>query len=173
MEGHIHEGAAHEPHSHEGCGCGQQDHVGRGQGQQSHKECGCGQQSHESHEHHHHHGEIQEEEEVGKVRFTRHEGALVCNAIWELSGDFLSVQQEVGKHMDALADWVEKEEGIIGHIKCFLEEKLRSSMLSTTGDGVNCVDYQDNRVEVQLTVIVYAEDAARLCKKIEEFMEIH
>lgn len=127
--------------------------------------CACGHDhdDHKDHEHHHHqHPKL----DHGDLAITHHENAIIISAEREISGDYLLIKDTLALGLKELADWVESQDGLVGHIKGHLTEKAKSAMLSTTGDGVQIKEAHHPVVILNLAVIVFVADEASLANQV-------
>lgn len=113
---------------------------------QEHEHC-----NHEHHEHEHcDHGHNHE-----GIESHFHEEAVVCSGNREISGVLESIKEKLVIEIKSLAEWVEAQDGIIGHIKGYVEGGGMGYMLSTTGGEVQIKETQDSKVQVNIATIVF------------------
>lgn len=129
---------------------------------QAHEEsaCDCG--------HHHEKSSVTNHE---GITVSHHEGAVICSAERVIVKEYRWVRDTLAGELKTLADWVEDQGGMVGHIKAFLTEKGYSSMLSTTGDDVQIKETRMPKVTVNLAIIVFFKNEDLLCLKLAELLE--
>lgn len=93
-----------------------------------------------------------------KMRVSHHEGALICAMEFTVEGEFDEVKEKLSVQLKSLADWLENNNGIVGHIKSFISGDTRSAMLSNTGFDVYARDYTGGTITVDFAAIVYVEN---------------
>lgn len=106
------------------------------------------------------------EADHSEITVTRHEGAIICSVERVIAKEYAVVRDALEKEMKILAEWVEDQGGIVGHIKAFLTENAWSSMLSTTGGDVQIKENRTPKVTVNMAVIVFVKDESLLRAKL-------
>ena len=66
---------------------------------------------------------------------TNNEGALIGTVRCRITGEYAQVTEELEKAVKDLAEEIDRQGGIVGHIKAFVKEENRSCMLSLTEPG--------------------------------------
>lgn len=136
--------------------------------------CSCG---HDHIEHHHqekkHHHEEHQHGGLGhhELTITHHENAVIVSAEREIRGDYNRVKEAMTRGLKDLADWVESQNGLVGHIKAHLSEKGYSAMLSTTGDDVQIKESDKQIVTVNLAVIVFVDNEEGLAEQVSQLLK--
>lgn len=169
--GHDHsEHNQHHRQPEEPCTCGH-DHSEHNQHHpQPEETCVCGhdQNEHKDHDHHQHqHPELGHND----LSITHHENAIIVSAEREISGDYQLIKDALALGLKELANWVESQNGLVGHIKAHLTEKGKSTMLSTTGDTVQVKEAHHPAVILNLAVIVFIADEAALANQVSVMIE--
>lgn len=148
MENKKHlEASCHCGHDHEhssDCSCGH-DHehssdCSCGHDHEHDSDCGCG------HDHSHSHEGIESH---------MHDEAVVVSGKREIPGSLEKVKEDLTKELDKLAEWIEDQGGIVGHIKAYLDGAGDGYMLSNTGGGVQCTRAAGTGVHVNIAAIVF------------------
>lgn len=160
-----------EQHAHpeEPCSCG---HDHREHQHHSHQEasCSCGH----DHDKHKDHGKDKAQHPNPgheDISITHHENAVIVSAEREISGDYILIKETLELGLKALADWVESQDGLIGHIKAHLTEKGKNAMFSTTGDVVHIKETHHPSVTLNLAVIVFVNDEAALADQVSAMIK--
>jgi len=151
----------HHHHASELCSCGH-DHSEHGKSlDRLHEQepCACG--------HDHQHPKLGH----NNISITHHENAVIVSAEREISGDFTQTKETLTLGLKELADWVDNQNGLVGHIKAHLAEKGKSAMLSTTGDEVQVKEIHHPTVILNLAVIVFVADEDGLANHISAMIE--
>lgn len=162
----------HEHQNHqltgETCSCGH-DHSEHDKSHDRLEEepCTCGH-DHDDHEHHDH-----QHLKSGHdgISITHHENAVIVSAQREISGDFTQVKETLAHGLKELADWVDSQNGLVGHIKAHLSTKGNSAMLSTTGDAVQIKETDSTSVTINLAVIVFIENETGLADQVTQLLK--
>ena len=119
-----HSSEEHHIHDHEHCRETEHDH--------HHHEHECCQET--EHDHHHHDHE-HTQEQLPLLDIDEHEGALIGTVRCRITGEYAQVTEELEKAVKDLAEEIDRQGGIVGHIKAFVKEENRSCMLSLTEPG--------------------------------------
>ena len=84
---------------------------------------------------HHHHDHEHTQEQLPLLDIDEHEGALIGTVRCRITGEYAQVTEELEKAVKDLAEEIDRQGGIVGHIKAFVKEENRSCMLSLTEPG--------------------------------------
>jgi hypothetical protein len=102
--------------------------------------------------------------------------AAVFSSEKRIKGDFNIIESEVVSFVYRTAEWIEQNEGIIGHIKGSIQSGDRLSFLSMTEGSVITESIEgacDDTVEISITAIVVLIDEALFIAKLRQlFNEI-
>ena len=115
----------HHIHEHEHC-----QEAGHDQHHHEHEHC-----QEAEHNHHHHHDHEHTQEQLPLLDIDEHEGALIGTVRCRIPGDYAQVTEELEQSVKNLAEEIDRQGGIVGHIKAFVKEENRSCMLSLTEPG--------------------------------------
>ncbi|WKY43320.1 hypothetical protein Q5O14_11715 [Eubacteriaceae bacterium ES2] len=96
-----------------------------------------------------------------------HDKALVCSGERNMVGDPEEVKKKLADQINLLVNWIEQEDGIIGHIKAIVKYNECSMMLSTTGDNLTIKEMIDPKVQVSLVAIVFNMNVNSLEKQLD------
>ncbi|MBI4857219.1 MAG: hypothetical protein HY818_10830 [Acetobacterium woodii] len=130
--------------------------------------CGHNHDDYKDHEHHdHQHPKLGHDD----VSITHHENAVIVSAEREISGDFTQVKETLALGLKDLADWVDSQNGLVGHIKAHLSTKGNSAMISTTGDAVQIKETDSTSVSINLAVIVFIENETGLADQVTQLLK--
>lgn len=117
-----HSSEEHHIHEHEHC-----QEAGHDHSHHEHEHCQAAEHSHHHHEH--------AQEQLPLLDIDEHEGALIGTVRCRIPGDYAQVTEELEKAVKDLAEEIDRQGGIVGHIKAFVKEENRSCMLSLTEPG--------------------------------------
>ncbi|WP_286946047.1 hypothetical protein [Acetobacterium sp. UBA5834] len=101
--------------------------------------------------HDHHHGSHDHQ----GIKTHLHEDALVCSGEREISGELETVKKQLVSEIELLAAWIEKNGGIIGHIKALVEAASPVTVISTTGEEVAAREIAGSVIHVSVVAIVF------------------
>lgn len=107
-----------------------------------------------------------------EIKVDNHEGFYVCSAEVQSCRPYEQVQKIISDGMEELAAWTEEQQGIIGHLKAFIYESSRSSMISLTESKSNIKKYDVPKVKICLTVIVRLKECEELCNKMRKLFKL-
>ena len=119
-----HSSEEHHIHEHEHC-----QEAGHDHSHHEHEHCQEAEHSHHHHDHEH------AQEQLPLLDIDEHEGALIGTVRCRIPGDYAQVTEELEKAVKDLAEEIDRQGGIVGHIKAFVKEENRSCMLSLTEPG--------------------------------------
>ena len=122
MKEHISE--EHHIHEHEHCREAEHNH-------HHHEHEHCQEAEHD----HHHHDHEHTQEQLPLLDIDEHEGALIGTVRCRIPGDYAQVTEELEQAVKNLAEEIDRQGGIVGHIKAFVKEENRSCMISLTEPG--------------------------------------
>ena len=134
-----HSSEEHHIHDHEHCRETEHDHH-----HHEHECCREPEHDHHHHDHeycretehdHHHHDHEHTQEQLPLLDIDEHEGALIGTVRCRITGEYAQVTEELEKAVKDLAEEIDRQGGIVGHIKAFVKEENRSCMLSLTEPG--------------------------------------
>ncbi|MCI2132195.1 MAG: hypothetical protein LKK27_05585 [Eubacterium sp.] len=134
-----HSSEEHHIHDHEHCRETEHDHH-----HHEHECCRETEHDHHHHDHeycretehdHHHHDHEHTQEQLPLLDIDEHEGALIGTVRCRITGEYAQVTEELEKAVKDLAEEIDRQGGIVGHIKAFVKEENRSCMLSLTEPG--------------------------------------
>jgi hypothetical protein len=169
--GHDHsEHHQHHPQLEESCACGHDHGEHHQYHPQSEETCACGH-DHAAHKDHKYHERQHPKLGHNDLSITHHENAIIVSAEREISGEYQQIKDALALGLKELADWVESQNGLVGHIKAHLTEKGKSAMLSTTGDEVQVKEAHHPAVILNLAVIVFVVDEAGLANQVSAMLE--
>ena len=84
------------------------------------------------------------------------EGALIGTVRCRIPGDYAQVTEELEKAVKDLAEEIDRQGGIVGHIKAFVKEENRSCMLSPTEPGeVHRIPADNPAVPAEIANIIF------------------
>ncbi|MBE6037835.1 MAG: hypothetical protein E7218_01360 [Anaerofustis stercorihominis] len=176
----------HKHHHHdEDCGCGHDHHHHHEDDEEC--ECGCGHDHHHHHEddeececgcgHDHHHHEHGEDCDCGchdhghHLNVYTHDEAVIGSLDIVMPGTYDGVREELTKIFEVLGNWVYDKDGIIGHIKAFIESAGTGGMLSITDDEVQFHHTRDGQCNVNIATIVFGITVDELKEKLQELFK--
>ena len=119
-----HSSEEHHIHEHEHC-----QEAGHDHSHHEHEHCQEAEHSHHHHDHEH------AQEQLPLLDIDEHEGALIGTVRCRITGEYAQVTEELEKAVKDLAEEIDRQGGIVGHIKAFVKEENRSCMLSLTEPG--------------------------------------
>jgi hypothetical protein len=134
-EGRPHEHHAHEQHEHEN---ERHAHDHHDHHEHDHERHAHDHHSHEHHDHEHDHGDAHSHATIDEygISVMEHEGALVASLSLDIPGGHDAAEKALAAKLEALAQAVAAEGGVVGHIKASLAGEISVSTLSTTGGAV-------------------------------------
>lgn len=163
------------PHDHGELHCGRHHH------EHSHEEHDCShhhEHSHEEHDcqHHHEHSDYEHtnlaSHEHEGITISYHEGASVYSAEREFALKYEEAKSYVADKLEELSEWVQQNDGIVGHIKAFLTEQSRMAMLSSTGGATMEKEMCTPKVKISINAIVFIKKEGTCCKISEIFKHL-
>lgn len=87
-----------------------------------------------------------------------------------VEGDYDALEEQAITEMEMLVQWVEKQGGIVGHVKTYLEERGSASALSCVGPHVQVTRTKESKTNVILSAVILHVDAEKVRCRIAEFL---
>jgi len=88
-----------------------------------------------------------------------------------MDGTYDGVREKLTAIFDTVGKWVYEHDGIIGHIKAFIESHEMGGMLSITDDEVQYKHTQDGYCDVNIATIVFGITVDELKEKLQELFK--
>ncbi|NTU88332.1 MAG: hypothetical protein HGA54_00255 [Actinobacteria bacterium] len=136
-------------------------------GHHDHHDC-----DHHDHDHHaHEHGAKEDIHSGVHVEARLHEGAVVASGEMRIPArNDGQIREILGHDMKALAAWVEKSDGIIGHIKASVET-TRTDIYSITDCELSERTADAVMVGIKIAAIVYGVESDALLHRLETLLK--
>lgn len=118
----------------------------------------------------HVHNHLSEVEMTGKlsIKLEHHESTTMCSLKMTSQGIYNQTCNNLQHFLKNICDWIEKEGGIIGHIKGTAKEKNRICFFSTTGHGISTKEYLHPETDIDVILLTLCIDDALLIQKVKE-----
>lgn len=117
------------------------------------------------------HSHNHSEQNHNQIELHKHENALVCSGERDLSGNLEAVKEKMTSEIGILADWVEEQGGITGHIKALVDVIGPGFMLSTTGGEVESKKMSRSNIHVTIVAIVFKVDEKEIKCQIASLID--
>ena len=128
---------------------------------------------HAHHHEHHEHVHIHEELRDGPFAAYTHEEATVGSTELTFVGTLDMWEEKIAACVQALADLVEAQDGIVGHIKAHLSEEKTAMISLTDVETMRILHPEGKTVLLRMAVIVFGVTPRQLLTKMKElFSEI-
>lgn len=101
-----------------------------------------------------------------------HDGALVCSGNRNITGDLTKVKKYLTGEVGMLAEWVEENNGIVGHIKGLVDVRGSVYMVSTTGGEVTSKEIPVSDITIYLVAIVFNIDIKKMESRMTSLLDI-
>lgn len=101
-----------------------------------------------------------------------HDGALVCSGDRNIFGDLTAVKKKLTREVGKLAEWVEENKGIIGHIKGLVDVRGSVYMVSTTGGETASKEMPISNITIYLVAIVFNIDMKKVECRMASLLDI-
>jgi hypothetical protein len=113
--------------------------------------------AHEEHSHEHHHDHVhQHGNEFPLLEITAHESAVIGTVKCRIPGSYEEGQKKLQEILQRTAEDIENAGGLIGHLKAFAREEIRSCMISVTeADDLQIKQGRENALCVENANIVF------------------
>lgn len=119
------------------------------------------------HQGHHHHTHQYKNKRAG-ILVSHHEEATVFTVTREFPLSYNEALKIIPSKLDELSTWVDRNGGLVGHIKGSLTDTSHYAMLSTTGAPCSVIETTAPTVKLGLTCIVFMVDEEKMCEKIAQ-----
>ena len=93
--------------------------------------------------------------DVALTKVTHHEGSTIFSYDCETDLPMEQLRETMTRLMEALRDEVDRQEGIIGHIKAFIEDSGASASLSCTGDQIYVTEGRKRTTVLHFAAILF------------------
>lgn len=138
------------------------------------KKCKCNHHHSESGttESTHDHNYLSEEEVARKlsINLEHHENTTMCSLKLTVQGIYNQTCNNLQHFLENICDWIEKEGGIIGHIKGTVKEKNRVCFFSTTGHGISTKEYLHPETDIDIILLTLCINDELLVRKVKELI---
>ncbi|MGD9209969.1 MAG: hypothetical protein PVI90_04305 [Desulfobacteraceae bacterium] len=128
-------------------------------------DCGCKElDDNDVHDHKHHRHKNSE------IEVYVHENATIASGAYAVVGEYQKIENHIKTQLKEIAIWVDKQGGLIGHIKAYLKRGQSGVLLSITDfDGQVSVKRNQNvSVQISITAIVFNITQEQLQTKVAE-----
>lgn len=105
--------------------------------------------------------------DVALTKVTYHEGSTIFSYDCETDQTLEQLREPLTRLMEALRDEVDRQEGIIGHIKAFVEDSGASVSLSCTSDEVYETVGKQRSTVLHFAAIVFAVDEQPIVEMLD------
>ncbi len=99
-----------------------------------------------------------------------HDQATVGSASFVSGESSEELREDMTHVLEDIASWVTESGGIIGHIKCSLQNEGETTMLSLTDDEVSCRRVESRTCKVNIACIVFGTDEEDLGRKLSDML---
>ncbi len=141
-----------------------------------HHDCkSCNSDTPDHHDHHHqghdHHGHHHSSDKK-TFHVHVHDGATVASGVFTVPLKYQAVVVYMQNQLKLIAEWVDAEGGIIGHIKAYLKRSDANTLMSITDcdEEVSVKKNERESVEISFTAIVYAIKPDVLDSRLSEMI---
>lgn len=106
------------------------------------------------------------------VSVKHHEGSTVFSYEGESALPLESLKEPVSRLILSIQEEVDRQGGIVGHIKAFAEDEGASLVFSSTGDEVNVIPGKLRTTKLHIAAIVFVSDDAPIVELMEEILSV-
>ena len=100
------------------------------------------------------------------IRISHQQGASVFSFHKEFKCSYDEIKEKFVALINDLSDWVDEQEGIVGHIKAYVTEKRHGAMLSAAGDKCSIKEYDLPVSFVEFTAILFHVPDELFCQML-------
>ncbi len=104
------------------------------------------------------------------MKIDEKDGVVTVAGVRIVEGDYDALEEQAITEMEMLAQWVEKEGGIVGHIKTYLEERGSASTLACVGQHVHVARTKESKTNVILSAVILNVDVSKIECRAAEFL---
>ncbi|MCI8673861.1 MAG: hypothetical protein HFI89_10330 [Lachnospiraceae bacterium] len=97
-------------------------------------------------------------------------GVIDVAGVRIVEGDYDALEEQAITEMEMLTQWVERQGGIVGHVKTYLEERGSASSLTLAGGQVQVERTKESRTNVILSAVILNVDVEKLRCRVAEFL---
>lgn len=107
-------------------------------------------------------------EEFQLVTVKHHEGSTIFTYEGDSNRSLEDLQKPISGLIDLVQQEVEKQGGVVGHVKAFLEDEGASASLSATGGKVHIRQAKARNTRIHFAAIVFPMDEDIIREKLEQ-----
>ncbi len=104
------------------------------------------------------------------MKIDEKEGVINVAGVRIVEGDYDALEEQAITEMEMLTQWVERQGGITGHVRTYLEERGSASSLTCAGGQVQVDRTKESRTNVILSAVILNVDVEKLKCRIAEFL---
>lgn len=106
--------------------------------------------------------------DVALTKVTYHEGSTIFSYDCETELSLDQLRQPLTHLMEALRDEVDRQEGIVGHIKAFVEDSGASVSFSCTGDQIYLTPGRQRTTVLHFAAILFGCEEQPIIELMDE-----
>lgn len=106
--------------------------------------------------------------DVALTKVSYHEGSTIFSYDCETELSLEQLREPLTTLMEALRDEVDRQDGIIGHIKAFVEDSGASVSMSCTGDEIYTTNGKKRTSVLHFAAILFAVEEAPIIELMDE-----
>ncbi len=104
------------------------------------------------------------------MKIEEKDGLIDVAGVRIVEGDYDALEEQAITEMEMLTQWVERQGGIVGHVKTYLEERGSASSLTLAGGQVQVERTKESRTNVILSAVILNVDVEKLRCRVAEFL---
>lgn len=104
------------------------------------------------------------------MKIEEKDGVINVAGVRIVEGDYDALEEQAITEMEMLTQWVERQGGIVGHVKTYLEERGSASALTCAGGQVHVDRTKESRTNVILSAEFLHVDGEKTACRVAEFL---
>lgn len=109
-------------------------------------------------------------EELQLVTVKHHEGSTIFSYEGESEKSLEQLRDTVTELIDGVQQEVERQDGIVGHVKAFLEDEGASASFSATGGEIHIRHARTRNTRIHFAAIVFVTEEEPILNCIEDIL---
>lgn len=106
--------------------------------------------------------------DVALTKITYHEGSTIFSYDCETEIPMAELQEKLSKLLAEVRDEVDRQDGIIGHIKAFVEDSGASVSMSCTGDDIYATQGRARKIVMHFAAILFSVEEDPIVELLDE-----
>ena len=104
------------------------------------------------------------------MKIDERDGVINVAGVRIVEGDYDALEEQAITEMEMLTQWAERQGGIVGQMKTYLEERGSASSLTCAGGQVHVDRTKESKTNVILSAVLLNVDVEKTVCRVAEFL---